>query len=169
MKTLNWVKAVVLASALAVMSSAQAQPVNKVVGAWKMVSAQIDRGGSRTPAYGPQPNGMLVFTEDMRFIEVLTDATLPRFASDVRGEGTVEENRAAMAVNIAFFGTYTVDEKGDLSGNRVEGSTFPNWVGSVRTQEQLRIVVEGDRMMEYFRRPEGSSIVIEWQRLGRAG
>lgn len=142
-----------------------ATPPNKVLGTWRMVSAQIDPEGKNLPAYGARPNGMLTFTPDMHFIEVLTDADIPRFASNVRGEGTDAENRAAIAGSIGFFGTYTVDENGEFSGNRVEGCTFPNWVGSVRTRKDLRLVVEGDVMTENFQRPDGTRIAIIWQRV----
>ncbi|AIB15643.1 hypothetical protein ABAZ39_27645 (plasmid) [Azospirillum argentinense] len=71
----------------------------------------------------------------------------------------------AMTRGIGFFGTYTVDEKGEFSGNHVEGATFPNWVGSTRTREQLKLIVVGDRMTEHFQRPEGTRIQIEWTRV----
>lgn len=148
-----------------VAAAAQTAPVNQVVGTWRVISAQIDPEGSNTPAYGQRPHGMLVFTPDMHFIEVLTDADTPRFASNVRGGGTDAENRDAMARNIAFFGTYTVDESGAFSGNRVEASTFPNWVGGIRTTKELTLTVVGDRMYESFRRPEGTKIVIEFERV----
>lgn len=141
---------------------------NKVLGTWRMVSAQIDPDGKNLPAYGSAPNSLLVFTADMHFVEVLTDSTIPKFASNERGKGTAEENRAAMAGSIGLFGTYAVDETGEFSGNRVAGSTFPNWIGDVRTRKELRIVVDGDRMLETFTRPEGTKIVIAWRRVGAA-
>ncbi|NUB08118.1 lipocalin-like domain-containing protein [Azospirillum sp. Vi22] len=144
---------------------AQTAGENQVLGTWRMVSATIDPDGQNIPAYGARPNGLLVFTPDMRFVEVLTDADTPRFASDARGEGTDDENRMAMTRGIGFFGTYTVDGKGEFSGNRVEGATFPNWVGSTRTREQLKLIVVGDRMTEHFQRPEGTRIRIEWTRV----
>lgn len=146
---------------------AEAQPPNKVLGTWRMLSAQLDPQGRNIPAYGPRPNSLLVFTEDLHVIEVMTDSTVPKFASKVRGNGTAEENRAAMAGGIGWFGTYTVDAQGDLSGDRVDGSTFPNWVGDVRTNKDIQLVVEGDRMRETFLRPEGTQVVITWQRVGR--
>jgi hypothetical protein len=144
-----------------------AQPAapNQLVGTWRMVSAQIDPEGANTPAYGPHPHGWLVFTPELTFVEVLTDPRVPRFASDARGQGTDEENRAAMAGGIGFFGRYTVDAAGEFTGNRVEGSTFPNWVGGVRTRDDLRIVVHGDRMSEDFRRPDGTMIRILFERV----
>jgi hypothetical protein len=138
---------------------------NRVVGTWRMISATIDPDGARTPAYGPKPHGWLVFTKELTFVEVLTDPRVPKFASSVRGEGTDAENRAAMAGGIGLFGRYTVDGNGEFSGNRVEGSTFPNWVGSVRTRADLRMRVDGDRMTENFRRPEGTEVEIVFERV----
>ncbi|WP_241664003.1 lipocalin-like domain-containing protein [Stutzerimonas nosocomialis] len=108
---------------------------------------------------------LAVFTRERTFIEVLTDPRVPAFRSNVRGEGTDEENRAAMAGSIGFFGRYTVDQKGEFSGNTVEGATFPNWVGSVRTRDDLLLQVDGDRMTEHFLRPDGTQVHIVWERV----
>ena len=156
---------VLLAALIGITASAEARSPNQVLGTWRMMTAQIDPDGKNLPAYGDKPHGLLVFTEDMHFIEVLTDANIPKFASNVRGQGTTEENRAAMAGSIGFFGTYTVDKDGVFSGNRVEASTFPNWIGQVRTRKELRLVVDGDRMTENFQRPDGTRIRIIWQRV----
>lgn len=144
---------------------AQTGPANQVVGTWRMVAARIDPDGKNLAAYGEKPNGLLVFTPDMHYVEVLTDADTLRFASNVRGEGTDSENREAMGRSIGHFGTYTVDQNGAFSGNRVEGSTFPNWVGNTRTTKELRLTVVADRMYEEFVRPEGTKIVIEFERV----
>lgn len=161
-------RAAILAVSSAVLlssCSAPAAPPNQVVGTWRMVSATIERDGTSVPAYGERPSGLLTFTPEMRYVEVLTDSTVAPFTSHVRGEGTDAENRAAMAGGIGMFGTYTVDEDGEFSGNRVEGATFPNWVGDVRTTEDLRITVDGDRMTENFTRPDGTAIQIVFERV----
>ncbi|WP_454856647.1 lipocalin-like domain-containing protein [Rhizobium binxianense] len=163
-KTLALILATTLAG-LAAESPALAAGANRYAGTWRMVSAQIDPQGANRPAYGANPHGWLVFTEELTFVEVLTDPSVPKFASNARGQGTDEENRRAMAGSIGFFGRYTLDENGEFNGNRVEGSTFPNWVGQERTREQLRMTVEGDRMTEQFRRPEGTQIRIIWERV----
>ena len=162
------VRSVILAVACAsILSSCSAAstPPNEVVGTWQMISATIERDGTSEPAYGERPSGLLTFTPEMRYVEVLTDSTLPAFASDARGEGTDAENRAAMAGTIGMFGTYTVDENGVFSGNQVEGATFPNWIGDVRTTDDLRITVDGDRMTENFTRPDGTAIQIIFERV----
>ncbi|CAA9309016.1 MAG: hypothetical protein AVDCRST_MAG56-6068 [uncultured Cytophagales bacterium] len=145
--------------------TAPAGAKNQVLGIWKPLSAQIDPEGRNVPAYGPNPAGRLVFTENMQYLEVLHDPGIPAFKSDVRGQGTPEENQAAMAGSIAFYGQYTVDERGEFNGNRVDGSTFPNWIGSVRTRADLKLVVTGDTMTENFQRPDGTEIRIVWARV----
>jgi len=146
-------------------SPAFAQAYNRLVGTWKMVSAVLDPQGANQPVYGPNPHGWLVFTPELTYIQVLTDPRVPKFANNARGQGTDAENRLAMASSIGMFGRYTVDERGEFAGNRVEGATFPNWVGNTRTRNDLRLLVEGDRMTEYFKRPEGAEVRIVWERV----
>lgn len=138
--------------------------VNQVAGTWRMVSATLETNGRIERPYGENPQGMLVFTPDMHFVEVLTDGDTPRFRSDVRGDGSDDENRRVMASSIGFFGTYSVDEQGRFSGNRVEGATFPNWVGGVRTTQELQLKVDGERMYETFTRPDGGRFSAEFVR-----
>lgn len=138
---------------------------NKAVGTWRPTSATIDAQGATTNIYGPTPAGQLIFTEDMRYSVILHDPRIARFASNVRGEGTDAENRAALNGSIALYGSYTVDGEGVFSGNVVEGSTFPNWIGDRRTRESLRMVVEGDKLIETFQRPSGPRIRIVWERV----
>lgn len=155
----------ILAFAVAGCTQAPPPAPNQLLGTWQPVSATLEDGGRITRPYGPRSAGMLVFTADMHFVEVLTDPSVPRFASDRRGGGTDAENRRAMGSSIGFFGTYTVDGEGRFSGNRVEGATFPNWIGSVRTPRELRLDVTGDRMSETFTRPDGGSVRMEFQRV----
>jgi hypothetical protein len=161
----NKVLAVGAVIAFTAFSSVFASKENALVGTWRMVSATVDSQGSRSDAYGPEPHGWLVFTPELTFVEVLTDPRVPTFRSNVRGEGTDEENRAAMAGGIGFFGRYTVDQNGEFTGNTVKGSTFPNWVGAVRTRDDLRLKVDGDRMVEDFRRPDGTKVHIVFERV----
>lgn len=157
--------AAVMAVVMSAATTALAEARNPLIGTWSMVSATTERQGVRADAYGPEPHGWLVFTPELTFVEVLTDPRVPTFESNVRGEGTDAENRAAMAGSIGFFGRYSVDAHGEFSGNSVEGSTFPNWVGSVRTRDDLRLEVEGDRMVEHFQRPDGTRVHIVWERV----
>jgi hypothetical protein len=165
---MKWLLVLLLAVSSAGGASETIQPAagpNQIVGTWRMVSATLERDGQIDRPYGENPQGMLVFTPDMHFVEVLTNGDTPRFQSDARGGGTDDENRRAMASSIGFFGTYTVNKHGHFSGNRVDGATFPNWVGSVRTDQQLQLKVEGERMYETFTRPDGGRVSAEFVRV----
>ena len=153
------------AAAILIATSAAAQTPNKVVGTWRPVSATAEMNGATSLPYGPDPQGKLIFTSDMHFVELLHDPRIPRFKSIQRGEGTDAENRAAMAGSVALYGRYTIDADGNFSGNTVEGSSFPNWIGDKRTTEVLTMVVEGDRMTENFQRPGGAEVTIVWERI----
>ncbi len=99
-----FIRPITLAVAVSISSAALAQTSteNQVAGTWRMISATIDPGGQNIAAYGEKPNGLLVFTPDMHFVEVLTDAEIPPFAFNTRGEGTDDENRTAMSRSIWF-------------------------------------------------------------------
>lgn len=92
------------AVALATTSALAAGP-NKVAGTWRPTSATIDAQGATTNIYGPVPVGQLIFTENLRYSVILHDPRIARFASDVRGEGTDAENRAAFNGSIALYGS----------------------------------------------------------------
>jgi hypothetical protein len=68
-----------------------------------------------------------------------------------------------MAGSIGFFGTYTVNGDGAFEGISVTGSTFPNWIGSVRITRELQLRVEGDHMFENFQRADGTRISIVFE------
>jgi len=165
---MKWLLALLLAAG-GVVDAGETPPSatgpNHIAGTWRMVSATLEREGKLERPYGDNPQGMLVFTLDMHFVEVLTNGHTPRFQSDLRGGGTDDENRRVMGSSIGFFGSYTVNERGHFSGNRVEGATFPNWVGSVRTEHELQLKVEGERMYETFTRPDGGRVSAEFVRV----
>ena len=68
---------------------------------------------------------------------------LPKLTYNTRLSQTVEESRAITKGSIAHFGTYSVDETGKFLVFRIEGSTFPNWIGA----EQWRpFALSGDEL-----------------------
>lgn len=154
-----------MAAAALVAAPALASGPNQVVGTWRPVSATVDGQGNPVDLYGPEPAGQLIFTPDLRYSVILHDRRIPRFASNARGEGTDAENLAALNGSIALYGSYSVDRNGVFTGNVVEGSTFPNWIGDRRTNEHLKMAVEGDRLVETFQRPAGPRIRIVWERV----
>ena len=85
---------------------------------------------------GPGAKGLLMFDGKDRFAFVLMSAQRGKFASNNRAQGTEEENKAAVAGSVAYFGTYAVDEASKTLITRIEGSSYPNMEG----QEQKRTI-----------------------------
>ena len=132
-------------------SDAVAQTAQDLVGNWTLVSAQtVQPDGKKSPTFGANPRGILIFGSDGRFSYLFTSADLPKFASNNRGTGTPKENTAVVRGSIATFGTYSVVDKGLVI--KVEFSTFPNWNG---TEQKRTIAISGDEMK--WTNPAGSA------------
>ena len=144
--------------------SAFGQGSKELVGSWTLISAKVEQRGQIVEPFGSSPKGILTFDRNGRFSMVVTRSDLPKIASNNRAAGTQEENKAVVQGSIAYFGTYSVREPDRLFVVHVEGSTFPNWVGT----DQKRIFsIAGDEL-KYTNSDrssgEGTALVI-WKRL----
>jgi Lipocalin-like domain len=125
------------------LGSALAQTAKDIVGTWKQVTnINIGADGRRSEPFGPNPNAIITFDANGRFVTVTTRPDVPKFASNNRMQGTAEENKAMVQGSIAYFGTYSVVDK--VIVEKVEGSTWPNWTGT--DQRRPIISLMGDEM-----------------------
>ena len=145
LSTLTAATASLLFLALAVpVGDASAQGAKNLAGTWTLVSADnVDASGKKTPTFGPDARGSLIFTSNGRYSINIARASLPKFASDNRAKGTAEENQAVVAGSIAHFGKYSVDEKDKAFTFHIETSTYPNWDG---TAQKRPFTVSGDEL-----------------------
>jgi hypothetical protein len=135
----------------------------QIQGGWILVSIYKEQDGKKTDHLGSNPRGSIIFTPDGRYSAILRRASLPKFASDNRMKGTVEENQAVVQGSFAMFGTYTVANDKDQTVNlHIDGSTFPNWDG----EDQIRIMtVNGDELKIISpNSPTGGTIYITLKR-----
>jgi hypothetical protein len=96
----------------AILSSEEAvaqTAANDLVGTWTLVSITIERDGTKTDYYGPNPQGQLMYDSNGRISLIITRSDLPKFASNNREAGTPEENKAIVQGSLAYFGTYMVE------------------------------------------------------------
>ena len=133
-----------LAGLAAPAGDAAAQDAKSLVGTYTLVSADTtDASGKKTPTFGPNARGSLIFTSNGRYSIQFASGSLPKFASDNRAKGTAEENQAVIAGSIAHFGKYSVDEKDKAFTFHIESSTYPNWDG---TAQRRPFSVSGDEL-----------------------
>jgi len=123
---------------------AQEQGASLAQGSWTLVSLHKEAYGRKTEPFGPNPRGSMILTPEGRFSMVLLRESLPKFASDIRTKGTVEENQAVVQGSFAAIGTYTVEgDKEQTLNLHIEGCTFPNWDGK---DQKRPMTVTGDKM-----------------------
>jgi hypothetical protein len=142
--------------------SAAAQSQKEVVGAWSVVSVDnVTPDGRRIQAFGPNPKGQLILSENGRFSLQLISPDIPKYAKNNRSEGTPEENQATVKGVISYFGSYSLSGK-DLVFN-VEASSFPNWNG---TQQKRAIAVSGDELKWHNAAAStGGTAELVWKRV----
>ena len=132
----------------------------QIVGTWIHVSTTVTTpDGKKMDRPG---QGVVIYAPDGYFAFVNVANNLPKLAANNRDKATVEEAKAIVAGSIAYYGTYTVDEGTKTIVPKVEGSTFPNMVGT----DQSRIVtsITADEMR--FTNPKAPAGVLEivWRR-----
>src|SRR5205823_11851046 len=81
-------------------SGALAQTAKDLAGAWTLVSAE---------GYGSNPKGVLIFDGNGHFSSQLIRSDLPKYASNSRTQGTLEEYKATVQGYIGYFGTYSLN------------------------------------------------------------
>lgn len=118
--------------------------VKQIQGNWTLVSIYNELDGKKTDVFGASPKGSLILTPDGQYSLIITKAVLPKFAANNRVKGTTEENQAVVQGSVAYFGSYAVaSEKDNIVNMKIDGCTFPNWVGD--TQKRI-MIVKGDEM-----------------------
>lgn len=139
--------ALLLSHAPTIWAQPKAGAVNKqIVGVWALVS-DVNKApdGSTKSLFGSNPKGEFIFTSSGHYMSVNTRPDIPKFASGNRMQGTADENKAVVQGTIAHYGTYSVSPDGKVLMLKVEGGTWPSWIGT----EQKRDLTLKDNEMKY--------------------
>src|SRR5262249_52702772 len=139
-----------------------AQSANDLVGSWQFVSSvNTAKDGAKSEVFGPSPKGIFIFGADGHFAQLLTRASLPKFAAENRGQGTAGEKKGVVQGSIALFGTYKIADK--VLVLNVESSTYPNWAGT----EQKRAITsyDGNQLTYTLQASIGGTNVTTFKRL----
>lgn len=143
-KVISLSAAMLLPFALALPAGNAAAQGKNLVGAWTIVSSDnVDAAGKKTPIFGSDLRGSLIFTANGRYSLTLARAKLPKFASDNRNKGTAEENQAVVGGSLSHFGKYSTDDKDKSFTFLIETSTYPNWDG---TTQKRSFTIKGDQL-----------------------
>ena len=117
---------------------------NQLEGTWKFISlvGKSTKGEVYYP-YGENLFGMIMYDTKGYMSVLLMNPDRPRFTSGDMMKGTPDEIRAAFVGFDAYCGTYIIDEEKSKVTHNLQGSKFPNWVGTA----QVRFFeISGDTM-----------------------
>ena len=104
---------------------------NPLVGTWQLVSFEVQQSdGEVSYPFGQDATGVITYGENGYMSVHLMRRDRPIFSSGDMGKGTTAEIRTAFEGFIGYFGTYQVNEREQTVTHQLNGSLFPNWVGT---------------------------------------
>ena len=124
----------------------QSEIAQKFIGTWRLVSAEAQRpNGEVTPyRYETGSIGYIMYDATGHMAVQLMQPNRPKFVSGNLDKGSPEEIKAAFAGYGGYFGTYEIHEAEGFVIHKVEGSLFPNNVG---TEQKRFFEFSGDKLI----------------------
>jgi hypothetical protein len=134
-----------------------------LLGAWRLVSwYEVKADGEKVYPLGREAQGQIMYSDDGHVSAQLVRKDLAPFGSPDWREATEGERAAAWLDYFGYFGTFSIDEARQAVVHHVEGSWFPNLVGS----EQVRLFrLDGDELI-LDAATDWGQVVIIWRRAG---
>ncbi len=163
MKQLTGVMLAMLAG-LATRALPQSPPPFPLQGTWTLVAAdKLLPDGTRARDYGDRPKGRLTIDAHGRYALQIFKSERLRFATDSKAAGSADEFKSAAMGSSTHYGTLAIEESAGQLVFSIEGSSFPNWEGTV---QRRRYELAGDRLSyQVPPRGDGSIPVSVWRRL----
>jgi hypothetical protein len=139
--------------------NASAFAQSALAGTWTLVSI---KAGASEP-YGPAPRGRLFLEPNGQFAVTIVREGLAKIASDNRTTGTDAENKAVVQGSLAYFGTYSVNDKDQSIDMNIAASTYPNFDGQ---KQARRYVLAGDELTITNPAASGGGAAVQvWKRV----
>jgi len=138
---------------------------DQLVGTWRLLIADaVNPDKSQTPQFGPNPEGTLIFTANGRYSLQIMRYNRPKFAANDRTKGTADENKAAISQMVSHFGSWTVDEANKTITFRIEGSSYPNWEGTMQTR-MIQSINPNDALVYTVPNPDTGTLpaMVAWK------
>lgn len=118
-----------------------------LVGGWTLLLIDgVKADGTHVPEFGPNPDGMLMFSPTGRYSVQFERANLPKIKANDRNKVTPEEAKAIVTGTLAHFGSYTVNDADKTFTMHIDASSYPNWDG---TKQVRKITALTDDVLTY--------------------
>ncbi|HUD56003.1 MAG TPA: lipocalin-like domain-containing protein, partial [Terracidiphilus sp.] len=106
-----------------------------IVGTWALAAAdKLLPDGTRTPDFGDNPHGLVIFTADGHYSVEIYRADRAKFSSDDRAKVSTEQYKDAALSMSVHFGRYTVDPAKHTISFQIDRASWPNWDDTVQVR-----------------------------------
>jgi hypothetical protein len=134
----------------------------RLLGSWRFVSSEIRTpAGEATSPLGEDPIGQLTYDASGTVSAQLMRRNQPHFRDDDWQRATAAEKAAAWGGYFGYFGKFTTDDRAGTVTHHIDGSWFPNLVG---TNQVRRCSFDGNRLTLDAETPWGR-VTIVWERI----
>ena len=135
---------------------------DQLVGTWRLKASEWrDANGAVESPLGSEPCGLLMYGESGAVSVQLMRPNQSSFADDDWRFASDDEKASAWLGYFCYFGTFSIDEAAGMVTHHVQGSWFPNLVGT----EQLRhCVLEGNSLSLTAESSVGR-VTLVWERV----
>ena len=141
----------------------QASLKQRLVGTWTFVST-TGRLQNGSPAFGPNPKGVLVIDASGRYYQAIMRSDRAKFVSNNRFQGTAEENKATVQGTLAHFGRYSVNEADKTFTYHIESSSYPNSTGTDEKRQIVSLTADELKWTGPAFTGGGQTIELVWKR-----
>jgi hypothetical protein len=132
------------ATSTAPAAPARTSAMPSLAGTWKLGAADdILPDGTRTPTFGPDPQGRLMIDEAGRYSLQIFRSHRAKFAANDKRKATAEEYQAAVIGMSSHIGHCAIDPSTQTITFRIELASYPNWDG---TAQHRRFTLSGDEL-----------------------
>jgi hypothetical protein len=134
----------------------------QLAGSWSLVSFEhVLPSGELLKPFGDSASGSILYQADGHMSAQVSVGSPAKFASDDPLRASAEEATEAWRTYFGYWGTFRVYPEKRVVMHRVEGSSFPNWIG---TDQVRHFRFDGaNRLILETQSSSGHSTVI-WQR-----
>jgi Lipocalin-like domain len=134
----------------------------RLLGAWQLVSwSEHPSEGKVTYPLGEGARGQIIYSPEGRVAAQLMSVDMSRFAHEDWRVASSGEKAAAWGKYFGYFGTFSIDDVRGAVIHHIEGSWFPNLVGTDQVRffrfEEERLVLDADT--------NWGKVRIEWEKI----
>ena len=138
------------------------QHIARFLGSWNLVSFEhVLPSGEAALPFGNSPVGLLVYQAEGRMSAQVSTGSPTRLSSDDSLEATVEEAAGAWRAYFGYWGCFQVCPEEGVVVHRVQGSSFPNWIG---TEQPRHFRFDGANRLILATKSASGRYTLTWQR-----